>query len=81
MLISDNDKDNVEVYFGVGCFWHVQHEFVEAEKSILGRSDKQLTSWTGYAGGTKEGNPKDSVCYHNALFRNDYGKLGHGEVV
>lgn len=59
----------------------MQHEFVEAERTILGRSDKELTSWTGYAGGSKKGNPPDSACYHNALFRNDYGKLGHGEVV
>lgn len=40
-----------------------------------------MTSWTGYAGGSKKGNPPDTACYHNALFRNDYGKLGHGEVV
>ena len=30
----------VDVYFGCGCFWHVQHEFVEAERKILGRKDK-----------------------------------------
>ena len=70
----------IDVYFGVGCFWHVQHEFVEAERSILNRKDNELTSWAGYAGGTKTG-PNGSVCYHNALFRDDYGKMGHGEVV
>ena len=42
-----------DVYFGVGCFWHIQHEFVEAERKLLGRADKELTSRTGYAGGTK----------------------------
>eukprot|EP00568_Trieres_chinensis_P004342 CAMPEP_0183303442 /NCGR_PEP_ID=MMETSP0160_2-20130417/8881_1 /TAXON_ID=2839 ORGANISM="Odontella Sinensis, Strain Grunow 1884" /NCGR_SAMPLE_ID=MMETSP0160_2 /ASSEMBLY_ACC=CAM_ASM_000250 /LENGTH=127 /DNA_ID=CAMNT_0025466349 /DNA_START=59 /DNA_END=439 /DNA_ORIENTATION=+ len=42
-----------DVYFGVGCFWHIQHEFVEAERRLLGRSDDRLTSRTGYAGGTR----------------------------
>lgn len=41
----------IDVYFGCGCFWHVQHEFVVAERNILGRSDDQLTSRAGYAGG------------------------------
>ena len=31
------EGDEIDVYFGCGCFWHVQHEFVEAEKRILGR--------------------------------------------
>jgi hypothetical protein len=35
--------DNQHVYFGVGCFWHVQHEFIEAEKKILGRSKDDIT--------------------------------------
>lgn len=70
-------SDNVPVYFGVGCFWHVQHEFVEAEKSILGRSNKELTALAGYAGGRNN----DKVCYHNLQGVADYGSLGHGEVV
>lgn len=68
------------VYFGVGCFWHIQHEFVAAERELLGRSDRELTSFTGYAGG----NSADSfrrVCYHNIQQVADYGKMGHGEVV
>lgn len=70
----------VDVYFGVGCYWHIQHEFVEAERKLLNRGDTELTSRTGYAGGTatdKEGR----VCYHNFSSIADYGKLGHGEVV
>lgn len=35
-----------------GCYWHIQHEFVEAERKLLNRSDTELTSRTGYAGGT-----------------------------
>jgi hypothetical protein len=72
-----------DVYFGVGCFWHIQHEFVEAEREILGRGDTELSARTGYAGGTKvdtkEGAPR--VCYHNSNNIADYGRLGHGEVV
>lgn len=75
-----SDDDLIEVYFGCGCFWHVQHEFVEAEKRILGRSDLELTSRAGYAGG-KGGSKDGKVCYHNAGQISDYGSLGHGEVV
>jgi len=74
------ESDLVDVYFGVGCYWHIQHEFVEAERKFLSRADNELTSRTGYAGGTstdKEGR----VCYHNFQGVADYGKLGHGEVV
>jgi len=68
------------LYFGVGCFWHIQHEFIEGERTILGRNDHQLTSAAGYAGGAftdREGR----VCYHNFQGIADYGKYGHGEVV
>jgi len=69
-----------DVYFGVGCFWHIQHEFVEAERKLLKRDDGDLTSMTGYAGGLKA-DSKGRVCYHNLSNVADYGKLGHGEVV
>lgn len=74
------DDELIDVYFGCGCFWHVQHEFVEAERNILGRSDSDLTSRAGYAGG-KAGALDGKVCYHNAQGVADYGKLGHSEVV
>ena len=60
---EENDK-LTDVYFGVGCFWHIQHEFVEAERNLLKRTDIQLTSKTGYAGGNKVGKD-NTVCYHN----------------
>ena len=69
------EEEDVKVYFGAGCFWHVQHEFVEAERTILGRGDMDLTAYTGYGGGTG-GSDKGKVCYHNALQVADYGKLG-----
>jgi hypothetical protein len=68
------------VYFGVGCFWHIQHEFVVAERELLGRSDRELTAFTGYAGGTAA-DSFGRVCYHNFQGVADYGKYGHGEVV
>ena len=73
-------EQDIEVYFGCGCFWHVQHEFVEAERTILGRGDMDLTSYTGYGGGSA-GSVNGKVCYHNALQVADYGKLGHAEAV
>ena len=77
---------DTSVYFGVGCFWHVQHEFVETEKQVLGRSDKDVNSYAGYAGGTKISSdkargPNGVVCYHNMIGMGDYGDLGYGEVV
>ncbi|KAL7517842.1 hypothetical protein ACHAWX_002721 [Stephanocyclus meneghinianus] len=79
LAIDSDDDDLIDVYFGCGCFWHVQHEFVEAERRILSRSDERLTSRAGYAGGTS---PVDGrVCYHNAANVADYGALGHAEVV
>lgn len=74
------DDELVDVYFGCGCFWHVQHEFVEAERNILNRSDSAITARAGYAGG-KAGALDGKVCYHNAKSISDYGKLGHAEVV
>lgn len=79
-LADDNTDKQTNVYFGVGCFWHIQHEFVEAERKLLNRGDSQLTSLAGYAGGLKADN-EGRVCYHNFSSVADYGKLGHGEVV
>jgi peptide methionine sulfoxide reductase MsrA len=60
--------------------WHVQHEFVEAEKRILQRTDAELTARAGYAGGKALGD-QGKVCYHNAGQIADYGNLGHAEIV
>ena len=74
-------------YFGCGCFWHVQHDVVtRVEEGALGRmADRELSAFTGYAGGLRASND-GKVCYHSgALFGNadnaDYGALGHAEVV
>lgn len=75
-----DEEDLIDVYFGCGCFWHVQHEFALAEKRILGRSSDALTARTAYAGG-KAGALDGKVCYHNSKRISDYGSLGHAEVV
>lgn len=54
---------DINVYFGCGCFWHVQHEFVLAEQRVLGRTGGAITSRSGYAGGTPG---SGSVCYRTS---------------
>ena len=44
---------------------HVQHEFVETEKKVLGRTNADITSVAGYAGGNK----KASVGVVEKLFK------------
>lgn len=78
-LAFDENTETVDVYFGCGCFWHVQHEFVEAERRLLGRTVP--TARAGYAGGRSGADADGRVCYHNALRVADYGSLGHAEVV
>ena len=73
------EEEDVQVYFGAGCFWHVQHEFVLKEAAELGRSGAAFSAVTGYAGGT--GTERGLVCYHNGRGVSDYGRLGHAEAV
>ena len=69
-----------EIYFGNGCFWGRQHEFVEAERR-RGRSDDEVTSVVGYAGGFSTKTPDGKVCYYYGAPDTVYERLGHGEVV
>ena len=74
------------VYLGQGCFWHTQYDFVVIEQqqdnnTFGGRSDAQVTSLVGYAGGRyTSGTAKRDVCYHG-LAHTDYNRLGHAEAV
>ncbi len=43
------------VYFGNGCFWGRQFDFVETEKRQLGRKPEQVSAVVGYAGGRLAG--------------------------
>ena len=61
------DNDELQVYFGAGCFWHVQQELAKFERSVLGRTDLELTARAGYAGGSPRGGggaEGQLVCYH-----------------
>ena len=49
-LTSPVLANDIPLYFGNGCFWHIQHEMVDAEQKVLGRVDEGLTSAAGYAG-------------------------------
>ena len=69
------------VYFGNGCFWGRQYDFVEAETKQLGRRPEQLTSVTGYAGGARGAAPDGRVCYYYASDASVYERRGHAEVV
>ncbi|GMI15365.1 hypothetical protein TrVE_jg2731 [Triparma verrucosa] len=71
--------DSVSVYFGNGCFFHQQHTMVTRfEKLLLKRSGSDVTSVSAYAGGDSS---SSDLCYHNEGEVEDYGKLGHAEVV
>lgn len=78
--VEINRERLIDVYFGCGCFWHVQYVFIQAERRILNRTDEELTARAGYAGG-KDGSFDGKVCYHNGKSISDYSKLGHAEVV
>ena len=58
-------SDPIEVYFGTGSFWDVQHDLVTAEKNILKRSNKEVTAVAGYAGVKPSKNLKvgDAIDY------------------
>jgi peptide methionine sulfoxide reductase MsrA len=78
--VEQDENSLTNVYFGTGCFWHIQHEFVQSERQRLNRPYNQISSRAGYAGG-KATDKEGRVCYHNLQGVADYGKLGHGEVV
>lgn len=75
------ETPGMDVYFGQGCFWHVQRDMVQLESQLLDRkSGNDVTSIAGYAGGSTQG--KKPVCYHNLNFPlRDYSRLGHAEAV
>lgn len=73
-------EDQLKIYFGAGCFWHVQHELFQEELGILQRNGIQISARTGYAGGSRLG-PDGRICYHNREGVGDYGELGYAEAV
>eukprot|EP00889_Picochlorum_renovo_P004056 jgi/Picre1/31086/NNA_006441.t1 len=68
------------VYFGNGCFWGRQYDFVKAENE-MGRDGNEISAVVGYAGGRKA-SPSNKVCYYYTPEADTvYEKLGHAEVV
>jgi len=70
----------IDIYFGTGNFFHLQHEFVVKETLALSRRAGDVTSVTGYAGGKGVGD-LDRVCYSSFAGSPDYKQLGHTQVV
>merc|ERR1719326_4020 len=71
-----------QIWFGEGCFWERQYAYVMLELNQTGpfkRSNATVSSVVGYAGAKGTGSD-GLVCYDNGS-SNDYGKLGHCEVV
>ena len=54
--------DDVLIYVGAGCFWHVQHEMTVAEQVLLGRDGQSFTAVAGYAGGSQIGKDGKVCC-------------------
>lgn len=68
------------VYFGNGCFWGRQYDFVNAEQA-LGRFPGDISAVVGYAGGAVP-SPSNKVCYYYTPDKDAvYERLGHAEVV
>jgi hypothetical protein len=78
--LPDNGPNDINIYFGCGCFWHMQHGLATLEMSELCRQGSNITARTAYAGGTQVGED-GLVCYHNMRSTADYGEMGHAEVV
>ena len=49
---TDSSDNSTPIYFGNGCFWGRQKDFVDVEKA-LGRDGGKISAITGYAGGAK----------------------------
>lgn len=49
-----SESATMPIYFGNGCFWGRQKDFVDAE-TALGRAPEQVTAVVGYAGGKARG--------------------------
>lgn len=65
------------VYFGNGCFWGRQKDFVDTEMK-LGREMSTATAVVGYAGGQEN---SKNVCYYYNQPGTLYEEQGHAEVV
>jgi peptide methionine sulfoxide reductase MsrA len=65
------------VYFGNGCFWGRQKDYVDTEMK-LGRTPETSTAVVGYGGGQENQRP---ACYYYNAPDSQYERQGHAEVV
>ena len=63
---TDSSDNTTPIYFGNGCFWGRQKDFVDVEKA-LGRDGGKISAITGYAGGAKGAGVARSVVWHALL--------------
>ena len=75
--LQDSASSSTEIFWGNGCFWGRQKDFIDTELR-LGRSADAVTARVGYAGGAT---PSQRVCYYYSSPDTVYEKLGHAEVV
>jgi hypothetical protein len=61
VLRGETTDEQVSLYFGVGCFWHIQYEFIQAEQTLLGRDQNSYTALAGYAGAKNQA----KACYYD----------------
>lgn len=82
-LAADDTALIEPVYFGNGCFWGRQYDFIQTEKE-LGRQMGDISAVVGYAGGAVpfKDPSNNKVCYYYTTEKdNVYEPLGHAEVV
>ncbi|PRW05953.1 Peptide methionine sulfoxide reductase [Chlorella sorokiniana] len=72
--------DVTPVYFGNGCFWGRQYDFIQTEKA-LGRDASSMSAVVGYAGGRTPSQADGKVCYYSGPRGSVYEELGHAETV
>jgi peptide methionine sulfoxide reductase MsrA len=78
IVLNFTTASNLSIYFGNGCFWGRQHDFVKLEMDRFGRHESEITSIAGYAGGRVNGG---KACYYNVKNDSVYSYLGDAEVV
>merc|ERR1711959_101310 len=81
LAIGPTSCMGIDAYFGDGCFWGRQHNFIQFKLHELNRSTAALTAIAGYAGGAAPGASSNDVCYgFNQTSKRRYATLGHAEV-
>mmetsp|Transcript_2987 Transcript_2987/g.8988 ORF Transcript_2987/g.8988 Transcript_2987/m.8988 type:complete len:319 (-) Transcript_2987:56-1012(-) len=72
----------LDIYFGVGNFFNLQHELVIKEASALLRRGVDITAVAGYAGGAAPPSGTfERICYSKFPGGSDHRELGQAEVV